>query len=233
MTSPRCCSSWSRSRHRVCTIAFMVFAALSESSIRGLIGLDGRAAATLVAESGGRIVAFAGYHRDPRCLNRAEVAFAVSDAFQGHGIGTRLLEQLSKAAVNEGIDTFDAYVIGDNRRMLDVFRDSGFAETVTVETGVCHVVLSLPVTEHSLDRAAARSRVAATAVDAAILRARRRGRGRRQPRTRKDWIGNPEQSRHRRVHRRDRTGTSDRTGDWRPDRVSASHRHPRSQSISR
>ena len=110
---------------------FHGLAALSESSIRGLIGLDGRAAATLVAESGGRIVAFAGYHRDPRCLNRAEVAFAVSDAFQGHGIGTRLLEQLSKAAVNEGIDTFDAYVIGDNRRMLDVFRDSGFAETVT------------------------------------------------------------------------------------------------------
>ena len=142
---------------------FHGLAALSESSIRGLIGLDGRSAATLVAESGGRIVAFAGYHRDPRCLNRAEVAFAVSDAFQGHGIGTRLLEQLSKAAVNEGIDTFDAYVIGDNRRMLDVFRDSGFAETVTVESGVCHVVLSLPVTEHSLDRAAARSRVAATA----------------------------------------------------------------------
>ena len=34
---------------------------------------------------------------------------------------------------------------------------------MTVESGVCHVVLSLPVTEHSLDRAAARSRVAATA----------------------------------------------------------------------
>ena len=98
MTSPRCCSSWSRSRHRVWYYRFHGLPALSESSIRGLIGLDGRAATTLVAESGGRIVAFAGYHRNPPCLNRAEVAFAVSDAFQGHGIGTRLLEQLAKAA---------------------------------------------------------------------------------------------------------------------------------------
>jgi acetyl coenzyme A synthetase (ADP forming)-like protein len=135
--------------------------ALSESSVRGLIGLDGRLATTLVAESGGRIVAFAGYHRTSP--NRAEIAFAVADAFQGHGIGTRLLEQLAKVALVEGIDTFHAYVIGENRRMLDVFRDSGLAETVTVESGICHVILSLPVTEHSLDRAAARSRVAATA----------------------------------------------------------------------
>ena len=66
MTSPRCCSSCSRSRHRVCTTAFMVSPRSRESSIRGLIGLDGRAATTLVAESGGRIVAFAGYHRDPQ-----------------------------------------------------------------------------------------------------------------------------------------------------------------------
>jgi acetyl coenzyme A synthetase (ADP forming)-like protein len=134
---------------------------LTESSVRGLIGLDGRPATTLVAESGGRTAAFASYHRTS--ADRAEVGFAVADAFQGHGIGTRLLEQLAKVALVEGIETFDAYVIGENRRMLDVFRDSGFGERVTVERGVCHVALSLPVTEQSLDRAAMRSRVAATA----------------------------------------------------------------------
>src|SRR6185369_6107175 len=35
---------------------------LTEPDVRTLIGADGRAATTLVAESGGRIVAFAGYY---------------------------------------------------------------------------------------------------------------------------------------------------------------------------
>src|SRR5262245_8514910 len=47
--------------------------ALSESGVRGLIGLDGKAATTLVAESGGLIAAFAGYHRSPHSTARAEV----------------------------------------------------------------------------------------------------------------------------------------------------------------
>ena len=65
----------------------------------------------------------------PRMRDRAEVAFAVADALQGHGIGTRLLEHLAASRAAQGIETFDAYVLGDNRRMLDVFRDSGFAVT--------------------------------------------------------------------------------------------------------
>ena len=67
--------------------------------------------------------------------NRAEVAFAVADALQGHGIGTRLLERLASLARAQGIDTFDADVLGDNRRMLDVFRDSGFAVETRIERG--------------------------------------------------------------------------------------------------
>lgn len=137
--------------------------ALTESRVRTLIGVDGSPAMTLVAECGGGIVAFAGYHRDPGARDRAEVALAVSDAVQGHGIGTRMLEQLANMARQAGINTFDAYVLGDNRRMLDVFRDSGLAETVRVEHGVCHVAVSLAVTERSVEQAAARSQIAATA----------------------------------------------------------------------
>jgi len=122
-----------------------------------------RGATSLVAESGGRIVAFAGFHRDPNSPGRAEVAFAVSDALQGHGIGTRLLERLASIAREHGVNTFDAYVLGDNRRMLDVFGASGFGVTTTVDRGVCHVVLSLSVTSGFSDKAAARSRAAATA----------------------------------------------------------------------
>ncbi len=105
----------------------------------------------------------AGFYRYPASPDRAEVAVAVSDAVQGHGIGTRLLERLANIARDRGINAFDAYVLGDNRRMLRVIRDSGFAVTTEVECGVYHVVLSLSVTERFAEKAAARSRTAATA----------------------------------------------------------------------
>ena len=95
--------------------------------------------------------------------DRAEVAFAVADALQGHGIGTRLLEYLAGLAREQGIRTFDAYVLAGNRRMLDVFRDSGFAMTTVQERGVLQVSLSLSVTPAFEAKAATRSQTAATA----------------------------------------------------------------------
>jgi acetyl coenzyme A synthetase (ADP forming)-like protein len=142
---------------------FLGVPSLTIPQVRTLTAAGDPATTSLVAESGGRIVAFAASYRNAGAPDRAEVAFAVSDALQGHGIGTRLLERLATVAREQGITTFDAYVMGDNRRMLDVFRDSGFAVTTTFEQGACHVVLSLSMTERLADRAAARSRAAAVA----------------------------------------------------------------------
>ena len=142
---------------------FLGLPSLTVSRVRALTGTDGGGTTSLVVEAGGRLVGFAGFYRDPGSPERAEVAFAVSDALHGHGIGTRLLERLAGLARVEGISTFDAYVLGGNRRMLDVFRDSGFPVTTAVEHGACHVVMPLVVTEHFTDKAAARSRAAATA----------------------------------------------------------------------
>jgi predicted CoA-binding protein/GNAT superfamily N-acetyltransferase len=137
--------------------------ALTEARIRALIDVDGGEAVTLVAECGGRIVAFASYHRRDGASRRAEVAFAVADDAQGHGIGTRLLEHLAKSARAAGIDTFDAWVLGDNRQMLDVFRTSGFTETVEIDRGIWHVELSIAVTDRFTEQAAVRSQRAASA----------------------------------------------------------------------
>jgi len=142
---------------------FLGIPSLTEARLRALTATDDRAGASLVVESAGRIVAFAGFYRDPACADRAEVAFAVSDALQGHGIGTRLLEQLARMARDLDISTFDAYVLAENRRMLEVFRDSGFEVTTRLEDCVFHVEISLLVTRRYEDRAAARSRAAATA----------------------------------------------------------------------
>lgn len=142
---------------------FMGLPSLTAARVRALAASDSRGAMSLLVEYAGRIVGFAGFHPDPAAPHRAEVAFAVSDALQGHGIGTRLLEQLAALARGRQIDTFDAYVLGENRRMLDVFRDSGFDTTTTIEKGLYHVELSLARTEGFVEKAAARSRMAATA----------------------------------------------------------------------
>jgi len=87
-----------------------------------------------------RPVALATYVRlrDPR---RAEVAFAVADDLQGHGIGTRLLERLAAHAAEAGIREFVAEVLPQNAAMLHVFGDVGFETSRNLQEGVIEVVL--------------------------------------------------------------------------------------------
>jgi acetate---CoA ligase (ADP-forming) len=71
-----------------------------------------------------RIVGHALYA--PAGEGRAEVAFAIAPDYRGQGLATILLGQLADAAAAKGIDTFEAVVLSENRRMLDVLRQSGF-----------------------------------------------------------------------------------------------------------
>jgi acetate---CoA ligase (ADP-forming) len=75
------------------------------------------------------------------------VAFAVADALQGQGVGTRLLEQLAASAAAEGISTFVAEVMPDNEPMLRVFADAGFAVSRRLEGGTTEVRLEIAPTE--------------------------------------------------------------------------------------
>jgi acetyl coenzyme A synthetase (ADP forming)-like protein len=125
----------------------------------GFCRVDYRDEFAVVGESAGRIVAVAHYFRLPTHPETAEVAFTVEDALQGQGVGTRLLERLAEIARSRGITTFEAEVLGHNRRMLDVFRNCGFETTQRrVEGGVERVVLALASTatyeEHAADRSA-------------------------------------------------------------------------------
>jgi len=73
----------------------------------------------------------------------AEVAFAVDDVFQGQGIGTHLLHHLGAIAVARGIDCFEAFVHPDNRRMLEVFENSGYGVRERADTDLVHVEMAL------------------------------------------------------------------------------------------
>jgi acetyl coenzyme A synthetase (ADP forming)-like protein len=103
---------------------------------------------------------------------RAEVAFTVADAHQGRGVGTLLLEHLAAVARRQGIDTFEAYVLGENNRMLEVFATSGFTVQRALDTGVFHI--SFPTADTPRVRAASteRERVAAAQSMRALLNPR-------------------------------------------------------------
>ena len=122
----------------------------------------GRDRGALVGSLEGRIVAVANWVRlrDPRA---AEVAFAVGDDFQGHGIGTRLLEQLAARAAQAGIEEFVAEVMQENAAMLGVFRDAGFTITRSGEGGEVEIRLAIAPTNDYREHVAARDHVAVRA----------------------------------------------------------------------
>jgi acetate---CoA ligase (ADP-forming) len=100
----------------------------------------------LADQEGERVVALGNYVRlrDPAL---AESAFAVADAEQGRGIGTRLLERLAARAAEEGIERFVAEVLPDNRSMLGVFERAGFELKRELADGVVEVEFPIAATE--------------------------------------------------------------------------------------
>jgi GNAT superfamily N-acetyltransferase len=74
---------------------------------------------------------------------KAEVAFAVADDHQGHGIGAALLRHLAMIARDSGLSELIADILPDNVPMLTVFKKSGFPMTVRWAQGVVHVTLRL------------------------------------------------------------------------------------------
>lgn len=117
----------------------------------------------LVGELGARLWALGEYVRDPGDPTRAEVAFLTADVLQGRGVGTLLLERLADAARAVGIDTFDASVADDNRRMMRVFLDSGFDVEERLSGGLYHVSLALNDSLALRHKLAERGESAATA----------------------------------------------------------------------
>src|SRR5688572_15759685 len=65
--------------------------------------------------------------------NTAEVAMTVDDSFQGKGAGSQLLERLAVIATRNGFVRFWALTETGNRKMIDVFRHSGFPVTERID----------------------------------------------------------------------------------------------------
>jgi acyl-CoA synthetase (NDP forming)/RimJ/RimL family protein N-acetyltransferase len=86
----------------------------------------------------------------------AEVAFNISDHYQGKGIGSVLLEHLAAIAQEIGITHFTAEVLPQNRKMLQVFSDAGYEVSRRIEDGVVQVDFDIEPTDRSKAVAMAR-----------------------------------------------------------------------------
>ena len=117
---------------------FFVHPRLSAAEVERFTCVDYVDRMAFIAEDGDRLIAVGRYDRSPGTAE-AEVAFVVADQYQHHGIGTLLLEQLADAGWRNGISTFLASTLVENRDMLDVFVDSGFGVSTSVEGGIVSV----------------------------------------------------------------------------------------------
>lgn len=102
----------------------------------------------------------------------AEVAFNVSDAHQGRGIASVLLEHLADIGSQRGLRRFLADVLPQNRRMLGVFRDAGYEVSNEYDDGLLVVSFDIEPTDRSREVRLAREHRAESRSMRRVLRPR-------------------------------------------------------------
>jgi RimJ/RimL family protein N-acetyltransferase len=90
----------------------------------------------------------------------AEIAFVVQDGWQNRGLGTALFRELLTAAAERGIKQFQASVLADNSRMLDLIARFGDIRDRRLQQGV--VELLFVRRDAPPDRLTAKTRAAAS-----------------------------------------------------------------------
>jgi acetyl coenzyme A synthetase (ADP forming)-like protein len=94
---------------------------------------------------------------------KADAAVVVADAYQGRGLGTILLGQLTQAAISAGISELEAHVAPENAPMLQVLRELGFPTILKSKPGLIHVTFPASLLPKALARFEQREAVAAVA----------------------------------------------------------------------
>ncbi|GAB3249924.1 bifunctional acetate--CoA ligase family protein/GNAT family N-acetyltransferase [Arthrobacter pigmenti] len=134
---------------------FTYKSSLSSRELKRFTEVDYKDRVAFVITRRDEIIGIGRYDRldDPA---EAEVAFNISDHYQGRGLGSILLEHLTAAARENGIRKFSAEVLPNNRKMLDVFSDAGYEVERHFDDGV--VALSFNIDPTARSRAVMESR---------------------------------------------------------------------------
>ncbi len=136
------------------TIYFRFFSpirTLSETMLQRFVNVDYSDRMAFVAIFREEIIAVSRYERLPG-RSEAEVAFLVSDAHQGRGLGSIMLEMLAARASEAGITRFMADTLPENQKMLSVFHNAGYQDSRSYRDGVVRVVFDIEPTPESIQK---------------------------------------------------------------------------------
>ena len=118
---------------------------LPATELRRLLDVDHDLREAIVAVVRDEVVGVARYDRPPDDLDNATFAVVVEDAWQGRGLGRRLLSELTELAGSRGVHGFTASVQADNRRMLRLVRLMFPGSRWTVDHGVWEIRGPIPL----------------------------------------------------------------------------------------
>jgi RimJ/RimL family protein N-acetyltransferase len=125
---------------------FAIVRRLPPDWARILASVDYQRRLALVVEAGaGADLVGVGRYEPTNEEDTVEVAFVVQDSWQNRGLGTILFDAILQAAAARSFRRFRAYVLTDNRRMLDLILISRFTriESRKTEQGVTDLVFTL------------------------------------------------------------------------------------------
>ncbi|MFG2071552.1 acetyltransferase [Nonomuraea maritima] len=105
--------------------------------VRALLAVDERRDALVATDDTGEIVGHAMSYRGGWC--DVEIAVVVTDAWQGRGLGSRLIDTLLLRASLRGARTVGMDVMGENRRVLRLIRRRWPEARMTVSSGSVEV----------------------------------------------------------------------------------------------
>jgi len=119
---------------------------LTSQMVHVLTDIDHRNHEAMLAvdEHGREGIGIAHYVRSRARPEVAELALTVIDDWQGRGLGTLLLEVISTRARQEGIKTFTALMLAENRRMRDLLDHLGPVRVIDQERGTVDVEVAIP-----------------------------------------------------------------------------------------
>ena len=117
----------------------------SDQEIAYFLNVDfvNHVALVAVIEEGSKSVIVGGGRYVVHEAGKAEIAFAVVDAYQGQGIGRALMRHLAGIAREAGLKELTAEVLPDNISMLKVFEKSGLPLKVERESQAVHITFQL------------------------------------------------------------------------------------------
>jgi ribosomal protein S18 acetylase RimI-like enzyme len=130
------------SPHAIYLRFFSPIVQLSDDQLARLVHVDHECRDALVALRGEEIIGMASYDSRPDA-RVAEISVTVEDAWQRHGVGTRLVRRLMTLGADRGYDAFVAHIVPDNRAALGFVRNIAPSASISCDRDGCEARIPL------------------------------------------------------------------------------------------